>query len=183
MTKETRAATDIKAQGRKLTGYAAVFNQRASIGGEFTESIAPGAFRAALASNPDILALVDHDSGKVLARTRSGTLRLSEDAHGLRYEIDMPETTLGGDLLALATRGDIGGVSFGFTVAPGGEQWEGDHRSLTAVNLYEISIVQSFPAYSGTSVDVRGREAAAKRHDMARRLRIAELGGGAHVAV
>jgi HK97 family phage prohead protease len=180
MTKETRASHDLSARGRKLTGYAAVFDQRASIGGEFTESIAPGAFRAALASNPDILALVDHDSGKVLARTKSGTLRLEEDAHGLRYEIDLPETTLGRDLIALAERGDLGGVSFGFTVPEGGDAWAGSHRTLSAVDLFEISIVQSFPAYSGTSVAARARQ---ERGTIARRLRIAELGGGAHVAV
>ncbi|MGH0246712.1 HK97 family phage prohead protease [Sinorhizobium meliloti] len=180
MTKERRASQDLSARNRKLTGYAAVFNQTASIGGEFTESIAPGAFRAALASNPDILALVDHDSGKVLARTKSGTLRLWEDERGLAYEIDLPQTTLGHDLIALAERGDLGGVSFGFTVPDGGDAWAGSHRTLSAVNLFEISIVQSFPAYSGTSVAARARKG---RDDKARRVRIAELGGVHYGAV
>ena len=48
---ERRSAAELRAtQGRKLAGYAAVFNTRADIMGIFTESIAPGAFAATLAS-------------------------------------------------------------------------------------------------------------------------------------
>ena len=42
---ELRAATELRAAGRKLAGYAAVFGAAAQVGG-FTETIAPGAFRA-----------------------------------------------------------------------------------------------------------------------------------------
>lgn len=153
------AAAPLRAAGRRLEGYAAVFSAATRIG-TFTESIAPGAFSASLAEGADILALVDHDPGKVLARTRSGTLRLAEDTRGLHFELDVPDTSAGRDVLALAERNDIGGASFAFTVRKGGEAWQGDRRELRAVDLREVSIVLSWPAYSQTTVTARSRIAA-----------------------
>lgn len=173
MNIEKRAATETRAEGRKLVGYAAVFDQETRIA-DFSEVIRKGAFTASLADGKDKLALVDHDSGKVLARTRSGTLRLSEDERGLRYEIDLPETNLGRDILALASRGDIGGASFAFTVPDGGESWSGDKRELRSLSVHEVSVVQSFPAYSGTSVQARSRQ---QRTDADRRIAVLELEG------
>lgn len=176
MTIEKRAALEMRAEGRKLVGYAAVFNQSAQIA-DFHETIAPGSFRRSLAGGKDVLALVDHNPSNVLARTKSGTLRLQEDDRGLRFEIDVPDTQLGKDVLALATRGDLGGCSFGFTVDPDGEEWRGDQRLLKSVSLVEISIVHSFPAYGGTSVQARSRRTEADR-----RIALLEL-EGLHVAV
>ncbi|NRQ15775.1 HK97 family phage prohead protease [Ensifer sesbaniae] len=173
MTIEKRIATEIRAEGRKLTGYAATFNTETRIL-DFHEKIAPGAFAASLRSNPDILALVDHDPSRVLARTKSGTLRLSEDERGLKFELDVPDTSAGRDVLALAARGDLGGMSFGFTVPDGGDSWAGDKRELRNVVLHEISVVQSFPAYGGTSVQARSRQ---RRTDADRRIALLELEG------
>jgi HK97 family phage prohead protease len=58
-------------------------------------------------------------------------------------------------VLALAERGDLGGMSFAFTVEPAGERWEGRRRELRSVNLREISVVSSWPAYEGTTVQAR----------------------------
>jgi HK97 family phage prohead protease len=149
------------AAGRKLAGYAARFNVPASIGGAFTERILAGAFRKSLQARADILALVDHAPDRLLARTRSGTLRLSEDGQGLTFELDVPDTQLGRDVLALAVRGDIGGMSFGFTVPDGGDHWPDRRtRELRSVELVEVSVVHSFPAYEGTSVAARHRQSA-----------------------
>ena len=74
----------VRAAGRRLEGYAATFGTEARIS-DFTEIIMPGAFRGALAPSRDVLALVDHDPTKVLARTRSGSLRLAEDPRGLSF--------------------------------------------------------------------------------------------------
>lgn len=146
-------ALEIRAKGRRLEGYAATFGTPASIGGRFTETIAQGAFKGSLRSNPDILALVDHDPGRVLARTRSGSLRLSEDTRGLSFDLDVPDTAAGRDVLALAERGDLGGMSFGFTALD--EKRDGERRELRAVELHEISVVLAWPAYAGTTVDAR----------------------------
>src|SRR5690554_4633159 len=126
---ERRASVELRAKGRRLEGYAAVFLQETRIA-DFTETITPDAFTDSLKAGRDVLALVDHDPRAVLARTRSGTLRLSEDTHGLHFSLDVPDTTTGRDLLALAERGDLGGASFAFTVPPGGEHWTDDRREL-----------------------------------------------------
>jgi hypothetical protein len=153
---ERRAfATEIRAAGRKLAGYAATFGTPAAIG-DFTETIRSGAFRASLAAQSDILALVDHDPARLLGRTRSGTLRLLEDGKGLSFEVDVPPTTLGNDVLAMAERRDLGGMSFGFRIVD--EAWPDQRtRELRAVELVEISVVHGFPAYSGTSVQARDK--------------------------
>lgn len=153
---ERRAAASVTAAGRKLSGYIARFNTEARIGG-FTETIKPGAFRASLDSGRDVLALADHDTSRVLGRTKSGTLELREDAQGLAFALSLPDTQAGRDLVALAERGDLGGCSFGFTVPKDGDHWTGDRRELRAIELAEVSIVQSWPAYANTEVSLRHR--------------------------
>jgi HK97 family phage prohead protease len=153
MTTERRSAPlEIRARGRKLEGYAALFNTEARIDA-FTETIAPGAFAGSLAG--DVLALVDHDAGRVLARTKSKTLRLSEDTRGLAFDLDLPSTSYANDVLALVERNDVGGMSFGFIVAKDGERWDGNRRTLRTVDLKEISVVSAWPAYDGTVVNAR----------------------------
>ena len=157
MTLERRAAPlEIRAAGRRLEGHAATFGAEARIG-TFVETIAAGAFTASLADGGDKLALVDHDPGRVLARTRSGTLRLSQDSRGLAFDIDVPDTQAGHNVLELAKRGDVGGMSFGFQVPKGGEAWSGDRRELQAIDLREISVVLAWPAYPDTTIAVRNR--------------------------
>ena len=165
------AALEVRASGRRLAGYAATFGSEAKLG-RVRETIAPGAFAASLSG--DVLALLDHDAGKVLGRTRSGTLRLSEDAKGLAFEIDLPETQAGADVLALATRGDLGGMSFGFSVPAGGEHWAGERRTLKRVELREISVVSAWPAYPDTSLALRAMPSFSERARRARVLSIWE---------
>lgn len=146
---------EMRTKGRKLEGYAATFGGEARIGGNMIETIAPGAFGASLRSNQDVLALVDHDPARLLARTRSGTLRLSEDSRGLHFDLDLPDTQNGRDVLALAERNDLGGMSFGFIARD--ENIDGERRELRTVDLFEVSVVQSWPAYEGTLVQARSQ--------------------------
>lgn len=170
---ERRAAAPAAlSSGRKLTGYAALFNQPARIG-DFTEVLLPGAFDPSLSARADILALVDHSPEKLLGRTATGTLELRQDATGLAYTITLPDTSLGRDVLALAERGDLGGMSFGFMPTKTGETWLGQTRTLSAVTLFEISVVSAFPAYSGTSI--QARSAAAPRLSLALASRLLEI--------
>jgi HK97 family phage prohead protease len=147
---ETRAADE----KRTLVGYAAVFNSDADIGGWWTERIAPGAFSEAIGG--DVRALVNHDGGRVIGRTASGTLRLKEDERGLVVEIDVPNTTDGNDLWELVERGDISGMSFGFAVKH--DEWDetGDMpiRTIHKVELFEVSAV-AWPAYDDTEIGKR----------------------------
>ena len=48
-------------------------------------------------------------------------------------------------------------MSFAFTVPKDGERWTGQRRELLDVDLYEVSVVSSFPAYEGTVVHPRAR--------------------------
>lgn len=139
---------------RTLSGYAAVFNQDADIGGWWIERIERGAFAATIGG--DIRALVDHDQGRVIGRTKSGTLRLSEDERGLKVEIDVPNTTDGNDLWELVERSDVSGMSFGFRVTK--QEWDESIdppvRTIKEVDLFEVSAV-AFPAYDGTEIGKR----------------------------
>ena len=151
---ERRATAGVTASGRTLTGYAATFGSLTTIG-DFAERIAPGAFTKSLASGRDVLALSDHNQSAVLGRTKSGTLQLREDSKGLQFSLQLPDTTAGRDLAVLAARGDLGGMSFGFVATD--ESWSGNTRELRSVELHEISVVQSWPAYSQTEVSLRNR--------------------------
>ena len=166
---ERRSFSEVRSNGRRLEGYAATFGSEAQLG-TFVETIEPGAFRSALSG--DVLALLDHDASKVLGRTRSGTLRLTEDSRGLAFSLDVPDTAAGRDVLALADRGDLGGMSFGFTVPKDGERWTGNRRSLRAIGLREISVVSAWPAYPDTELALRALHAGA---DAQRRRRVLVL--------
>ncbi len=166
--------TELRTKGRRLEGYAALFGTEARIGSDLIETIAPGAFATTLRDRPDILALVDHDPTRVLARTRSGSLRLSEDTRGLSFDLDVPDTQAGRDVLALAERGDLGGMSFGFAARD--ERMDGDRRELRSVELFEISVVAAFPAYEGTVINARSKNGGfPTREAAARRLQMLEL--------
>ena len=150
-------------EGRTLKGHAAVFNKLSvPIAGLFQERIAPGAFTKAIL-NDDVRALWQHDRSEVLGRTKSGTLRLSEDKRGLAFENDLPETQRANDLIELIQRGDVDEVSFGFRATD--EEWEEPKegskklavRTLKEVKLFDISPV-AFAAYPHTDVAVRAFE-------------------------
>ncbi|MDF2789521.1 MAG: prohead protease [Neobacillus sp.] len=143
-----------------ITGYAAVFNSPTTIGDWFTEIIAPGAFSRSLSENGDIRALFNHNWDNVLGRTKSGTLKLEEDDRGLKFEIELPNTTIARDLAESMARGDINQCSFGFWVNE--ETWdysvEPYVRTVNEVELFEISVV-SIPAYDDTEASlVRSKE-------------------------
>jgi HK97 family phage prohead protease len=155
---EVRLQGDDKAP--VITGYAAVFNKPTNIGSRFQEVIKPGAFDRALKEKQDVRALFNHDDGQVLGRTKSGTLRLSVDSKGLKYEIDPPDTSLARDLMTSMKRGDIDQSSFAFMVR--GQKWnettkDGQTtylREITDVDLMDVSPV-TYPAYEATTSGVR----------------------------
>lgn len=99
--------------GGKLTGYACVYGQLSEDLGNFREMILGGAFADCLGSDPDVRALWNHNPAAVLGRTRANTLRLSEDALGLRFELDLPDTQVGRDARVSIERRDVSQCSFG----------------------------------------------------------------------
>nr|WP_010500650.1 HK97 family phage prohead protease [Paenibacillus elgii] len=148
-------------EARTVTGYVVKFNQRSSlIWGEFYEKVAKGAFARSLQENT-IKALWNHRSDFVLGSTKNQTLRLWEDDIGLRFELDLPDSTWGRDAFESIRRGDVDGVSFGFNVRK--DAWtflsEEDvyERTLVDVNLFEVSPTP-FPAYPDSEVNQRSIE-------------------------
>ena len=150
--------------GMTFSGYAAVFNSD-SEPLPFIERIQPGAFQRTLGSRNEIKMFVNHDTSRILASKRAGTLRLSEDQHGLRVDADLPDTTDGRDMAVLLQRGDIDSMSFGFSIPKGGDSWsdDGQRRELHEVRLHEVSIVTGFPAYAATTAAVRSLDALSER--------------------
>lgn len=92
-------------------------------------------------------ALYEHNYTQLLGRTKSGTLVLSEDDTGLRFELT-PNTQLGNDVLELVERGDISGMSFGFRASK--DFWDTAKlpytRTVITAELREITVT-SMPAY------------------------------------
>lgn len=163
--RETRAFTQrlevrAAAEGatRTAAGYAALFNTETDIGGYWRETIAPGAFTRSLIER-DVVALHSHDSGRVVGRKDAGTLSLREDATGLAFENDLPDTTDGRDLAVQIDRGDIPGMSFGFITRK--QEWDETvdppKRTIIEADLYEITYT-AFPAYPDTTVGLRSLE-------------------------
>jgi HK97 family phage prohead protease len=142
----------------RIGGYAATFGNEAT-GLNFREVIAPGAFTRTLAADNAIFLLVNHDMEQLpLASTKSGTLRLSEDSVGLRMEADLdPNNPRAVELASALSRGDVDKMSFAFTVAPGGDTREEGLRTLTDLDLYEVSVV-NLPAYDATAVGMRNSQ-------------------------
>ncbi|HEY7823835.1 MAG TPA: HK97 family phage prohead protease [Acidimicrobiia bacterium] len=142
--------------GTTFVGLAAAFNAP-SQPLPFIERIAPGAFSRSLRSRNEIKLFVNHDTSRVLASKRAGTLRLWESDRGLEVEADLPDTTDGRDMATLLKRGDVDSMSFGFSVPKGGDAWsdDGQERELREVRLHEVSIVTGWPAYEQTAASVR----------------------------
>jgi HK97 family phage prohead protease/HK97 family phage major capsid protein len=142
---------------RRISGYAATFNDVTDLG-YFREQIATGAFEGR--TDDDVRLLINH-TGVPLARTTNGTLRLSVDDDGLRYEAELADTQEGRDLYTLIQRGDISQSSFAFSIED--EKWDNKTNMRTVLKvgrLYDVSPV-TYPAYATTTVNARSRAAVA----------------------
>lgn len=130
-----------------LNGYAATFSPYDVYGGPdrggWVEQLTPRAFDRTLGERPDVQLLLNHE-GLPLARTKSGTLGLSVDSHGLRIRAELDPSDP--DVQALAPkmrRHDIDEMSFAFRVKD--QVWDNDYtnRTITEVSLHkgDVSVV------------------------------------------
>jgi HK97 family phage prohead protease len=184
---EARAMGDDAPPRPRIVGHASVFDQWTTLyeGKYWTwrEVVRPGAYAACIKEKADVRALFNHDANYVLGRTTSGTLALREDETGLMTECDPPDSPTIRDLvLAPIARGDVTGMSIGFSVRSGEKtvttesddgttviddggqritlRRDGDRlieeREVLAADLYDVSPV-TFPAFDGTDVALRSR--------------------------
>lgn len=154
----TRA--DDKTGTLRFSGRPWVYNQLSEDMGGWQEVIRPGAATRTLAGTPDVRFLINHDANLLLARSSSGTLRLSEDDDGGLAEADMANVSYARDLAELIERGDLTQMSFGFWIT--NDSWSGNLHEVHAFDLDggDVSAV-TFPAFPQTSSELRS---AAERH-------------------
>ena len=143
----------------KIEGYFVVFNSETKLFENYYDEISDKAFQNIDLS--DIRALADHDTAKVLGRTKSQTLKLSVDDKGLYGEITINKNDSEAvNLYERVKRGDIDQCSFGFNIldetmdtrADGSTKW-----TITEIELFEVSVV-TFPAYADTAVEARSEQ-------------------------
>jgi len=152
-----RRSVELRAdkESRMIEGYAVVWE---SVGHpyrndpDFEEIIARGAITDETIATSTVLALLNHDQGKVLARSKKGkgSLTLTIDEKGVKYAFSAPKTALGDELLEYIERGDITTSSFGFIMdwndpeACKVEQWSGGKYRQTIYkvkDLFDVSPV------------------------------------------
>jgi HK97 family phage prohead protease len=126
----------------RFSGYASITEHPYEVA-DFQETIARGAFKRTLSEDPDVVLLVNHE-GLPLARTKSGTLTLSEDARGLRVDADLnPQDPDVRSLVPKMQRGDVDQMSFAFRATA--QDWNEDYteRTIRGVALHrgDVSIV------------------------------------------
>jgi HK97 family phage prohead protease len=148
-----------------VVGYAAKFDVLSLDLGDFVERIDPGAFglvaeRRGRRKPLETRALWNHDPNYPLARY-PGTLRMTVDEVGLRYEFPVPDTSYGRDIASNIRAGIVKGSSFSFTVPSGGDSWAvEDGRSVRTIqridSLLDVGPV-TFPAYPDADVKVAQR--------------------------
>lgn len=141
-------------ESREVVGYGSVFNSLSENLGGFRERIDERAFDGVL--EDDVRALFNHNPDYILGRSTAGTLSLSVDEKGLRYSVNIPETSYGDDLLVSLERGDINQNSFGFIVEE--DDWTQDEegntiRTIKKVSrLLDVSLVV-YPAYPSAKIE------------------------------
>jgi HK97 family phage prohead protease len=163
---EFRAVAPTENTGYVVEGYAIIYEQKASIGGWFTEIIKRGALDGA--DLTDVPLFIHHQRDKIpLARSRrnngNSTMTLTPDDKGLHFraELDVENNAEAKALYSAVGRGDISGMSYAFLVKE--EKWLNLDKPVPTREIYkfdkigELSALWS-PAYKGTNIEARDGE-------------------------
>lgn len=176
------AQFEIRSMGNgkfELTGYASTFERpyrMYDMFGEYQETVRTGAFGKSIAAGADCAFLTNH-GGLTLARTKNGTLKLSEDSSGLLTCSELDERRSDSrDLMLAVERGDVDEMSMGFRVMQ--QKWSDDYdeRSMIELDLNrgDVSAV-NFGANPNTSISAAQRAFssldAARMHAIATEIR------------
>ena len=153
-SKDCEVRMDESTDEIKVSGYASLFEHQSRDLG-FYETILRGAFDGRLDDN--VILNFNHDMNAILDRNQGGTLKLSIDERGLRYDGILPKTSTGQDVAELMRRGLLYESSFAFSVEE--DKWveeNGEYKRIIKKigRLYDVSIV-GVGAYSNTDVALR----------------------------
>ena len=137
-----------KVEGRTLSGIAHAYGQVTTDGRN--HAFAPGAFTKSIAAGK-VVSTAYHDFTKPLASQRAGSLRLTDGAEGLSYELDLPEgVSYAEDIRALTASGQVE-LGMSFAVLPIKSSKAGGVRTFSEVELVSVDPVL-LPSFPGTSV-------------------------------
>ena len=143
-----------------VEGYASTFDPYVLMtvdGVDYSERIEPTAFDEADIS--DVVFRVDHQ-GPVYARTSAGTVELWHDEHGLGQRTNLGKTQRARELFAEIEAGNYPQMSFAFSVAEDGDEYDRATHTRTIkriAKVYDVSPV-AFPANPGTELSVSTRD-------------------------
>jgi len=166
MTEIRSTATDLQAVTRddagkttkQIQGYAIIFDTLSIDLGGFFEAIDSTALDGVDLS--DIKLIYAHENNQILARTDAGNLQVKVDDKGVFFIADLADTTLANDVYNNIQAGNLKGMSFGFTIADGGDKWVRQPNGKLLHEVTQIGIlgeltVTAWPAYPSTSVELK----------------------------
>lgn len=151
--------------GRHISGKAISFDTQSNDIG-FIEILHRGCISQDLIDSSNIVFLYNHDYNQVIARANKGkgTLNIDLRDDGVYFDLDVPNTTMGNDLLENIRLGNITQCSFGFSYANEEGAYKDEkiddvwYRNVYKIGkLYDLSAV-TYPAYDDTYVNARMQE-------------------------
>ena len=112
----------------------------------------------------DTRLLVSHDQNRLPLAKSPKTMDVWQDDAGMHFTARLANTSESRSVYESVKRGDMSGVSFGFTVSDGSRyDVETRTRTITKIDkVLEFSVV-NFPAYSETSVEARSQMQEAEK--------------------
>ena len=158
---------NFRSNGLELEGYINVTERPSEIlsdkdGGQFIEVVKRGCWKRALSSGKTVDLLYNHNPNRKIGDNKTN-LELMEDSIGLKFRalIDDP------DIIAKAKEGKLKNCSFGFIPKRTSKEFIGgiEHRNLYEIELYEVSLLDIPPAYSGCSIYKRDLEGTTEEYE------------------
>lgn len=145
-----------------IKGVSPVYEAMSEDLGGWREIIHRGAFSRSINNETEILSTWNHDTGRILGNTRSGTLKLEEREDGVHFDIDPPAHAA--DVMESIQRGDVHSASFGMNVLR--DNLQEDTDGLIVRHIFEARLRTvdpcAIPAYSQSSSEVRSKVEAMK---------------------
>ena len=140
---------------RTIGGLAIPFNNAQTLHPKLKEMWSPGSVKY---HDKGVFMFWFHKPDQPLASTRTGRLRFEERSDGIHYEAEIPDTTLGNDLLAMIHLGEVDAVSPGFKMER--STWKHEPgfsvRNILEGVVGELSLTH-IPAYQTTTVELRNQ--------------------------
>lgn len=162
---EIRCELRSENEGRHISGKAISFDTESNDIG-FIEILHRGCITQDLIDSSNIVFLYNHDYNQVIARANKGkgTLNIDLRDDGVYFDLDVPQTTMGNDLLENIRLGNITQCSFGFRYANEEGAYKDEkindvwYRNVYKIGeLFDLSAV-TYPAYDDTYVNARMQE-------------------------